>query len=377
MSDPMPRSALPDQPKHHPIRSLLVAVVLLVVIFGGLFLWKNYGRAQPQGWHAQPTPVTAMKLTPQELPVSLHAIGNLKAVQQVTLSAEVSGRISEINFKSGATVAADTLLVQLFDGPERAERLSAQAKARLAGHQLARSKKLVPAGAESLDMLQQRQSTHDQTVADIQELDARLRQKQIRAPFAGQLGIRQVNLGEYLNPGQAVVTLTKLETLHVEFTLPQQDFTSIKDGEIVHVSSDAYPDREFTAHVTAIEPQINTDTRNILIQATLPNHDRALRPGMYVTASLALPPQSGAILVPSTAVQTSAQGYSVVIIRGDDADKHGKSEVLSVQLGQRIGNRVVVTQGLKGGDVIVTEGQNRIMPGAELTVAKLVDKEEM
>ncbi|MDW6003507.1 efflux RND transporter periplasmic adaptor subunit [Vibrio mangrovi] len=359
------------------IFSLLMTAIVLMLIFGGLFYWKQQNQAQAQGWHPQAIPVTAMELKSQELPVTMDAVGSLTAVQEVTLSAEVAGRVSAINFKSGAQVETGSLLVQLFDGPEQADRMAAIAKAKFAKHQYLRSKDLVPAGAESLDLLQQRESTHEQAEANIKQLEARLRQKQIRAPFSGELGIRQINLGQYLNPGEAVVTLTSLDPLYVEFTLPQQVLSDLKIGAKVQVHSDAYPDRIFSAQVNAIEPQIDQDTRNIIIQATLPNPDRDLRPGMYVTASLSLAPQPDAILVPSTAVQTSAQGYSAVVIRGDDAASQGKAEIVSVRLGRRVGNQLVVTDGLKQGDIVVTEGQNRVMPGAELQVAHLAGAEEM
>jgi len=203
----------------------------------------------------------------------------------------------------------------------------------------------------------------------VQQIDARLVQKQVRAPFAGILGIRQVNLGQYLNPGDAVATLTALDSLFVDFALPQQELSRLQPGATVIVTSDAWPGRRFTAKVNAIEPKIGADTRNVTVQALLGNGDRALRPGMYVTAALELPVQQGALLVPATAIQTSAQGDSIIVIRGSNARLGGKAEIVPVQTGRRVGNDVVVTSGLRAGDVIVTEGQLRVQPGAEVKVA--------
>ncbi|WP_235654543.1 efflux RND transporter periplasmic adaptor subunit [Sphingobium yanoikuyae] len=301
--------------------------------------------------------------------MSPDAVGSLRAVREVTLSPEVAGRVSAIHFEAGGQVGSGALLVQLFDGPERADRRAAQAKAAFAGIQVARSQELAPTGAEPRETLEQRRADRDQAAAAVQQIDARLIQKQVRAPFAGVLGIRRINLGQYLNPGDAVATLTALDNLFVDFALPQQELNRLKPGSTVIVTSDAWPGRRFTAMVNAIEPKIGEDTRNVTVQALLPNGDRALRPGMYVTAALELPLQQGALLVPATAIQTSAQGDSIIVIRGSNARVGGRAEIVPVQTGRRVGNDVVVTSGLRAGDVIVTEGQLRVQPGAEVKIA--------
>ena len=317
----------------------------------------------------QAVPVAAMVVQSRDIPAALEAVGSLRAVREVTLSPEIAGRVSAIHFEAGQPVGAGALLVQLFDGPERADHRAAQAKAAFAGIQVARSQELAPTGAEPRETLEQRRADRDQAAAAVQQIDARLVQKQVRAPFAGILGIRQVNLGQYLNPGDAVATLTALDSLFVDFALPQQELSRLKPGATVIVTSDAWPGRRFTAKVNAIEPKISADTRNVSVQALLGNGDRALRPGMYVTAALELPVQQGALLVPATAIQTSAQGDSIIVIRGSNARVGGKAEIVPVQTGRRVGNDVVVTRGLRAGDVIVTEGQLRVQPGAEVKVA--------
>lgn len=351
------------------LRIILLTVAVLIVLFGALYFWRGWRAGQAQTWQPQAVPVTATVVTPRDLPAALEAVGNLRAVREVTLSPEVAGRVSALHFEAGRNVSAGTLLVQLFDGPERADRRAAQAKATFAGVQVARSQQLAPTGAEPREILQQRRADRDQATAAVQQIDVRLIQKQVRAPFAGVLGIRRVNLGQYLNPGDPVATLTALDRLFVDFALPQQELSRITPGSIVTVTSDAWPGRRFTARVNAIEPRIGEDTRNVTVQALLPNPDHALRPGMYVTAALELPVQRGALLVPATAIQTSAQGDSVIVIRGSNARVGGKAEIVPVQTGRRIGNDVVVTSGIKVGDVIVTEGQLRVQPGAEVKVA--------
>ena len=354
------------------LRVVVITVLVLAVVLGGLWLWRGLRNGQQQEWVQPPTAVAAMVVTPQTVPAALEAVGTLRAVREVTLAPEVAGRVSAIRFEAGSHVGAGALLVQLYDGPERADRRAAQAQARFAGVQVARSEELAPTGAEPRELLQQRRATREQAVAAVQQLDARMIQKQVRAPFAGQLGIRRVNLGQYLNPGDTIATLTDLSRLYVEFALPQQELARLSRGATVAIASDAWPGRTFTARVDAIEPRIAEDTRNVTVQAVLPNPDRALRPGMYVTAALALPSQAGALVVPATAIQTSAQGESVIVVRGRDAKTGGKAEVVPVRTGRRLGNRVIIASGIKPGDVIVTEGQLRVQPGAQVTVTRTV-----
>ncbi|NWK97576.1 efflux transporter periplasmic adaptor subunit [Sphingobium lactosutens] len=355
-------------------RTILLTVFILLVLLGALYFWRGWRVGQAQAWQPQAISVAAATIARRDIPDALEAVGSLRAVREVTLSPEVAGRISAIHFEAGAKVGAGALLVQLFDGPERADRRAAQAKATFAGIQVARSQELAPTGAEPRETLEQRRADRDQAAAALQQIDARLIQKQVRAPFAGVLGIRQVNLGQYLNPGDVIATLTALDTLFVDFALPQQELSRLKPGSTVTVISDAWPGRRFTATVNAIEPKIGEDTRNITVQAVLPNPDRALRPGMYVTAALELPVQKGGLLVPATAIQTSAQGDSVIVIRGTNPRAGGKAEVVPVQTGRRVGNEVLVTSGLRAGDVIVTEGQLRVQPGADVKVAAATPK---
>lgn len=367
MSDPVAAEIPRAAPR--PVPTIILTVVILTILLGTLYLWRGWRAGQAQAWQPQAVPVAAAMVTPRNIPVTLEAVGTLRAVREVTLSPEVAGRVSSIHFEAGAQVGVGALLVQLFDGPERADRRAAQARAAFAGIQVARSQELAPTGAEPRETLEQRRADRDQAAAAVQQIDARLIQKQVRAPFAGVLGIRRVNLGQYLNPGDAIATLTALDRLFVDFALPQQELSRLKPGSTVAVTSDAWPGRRFTAKVNAIEPKIGEETRNVTVQAVLPNADHTLRPGMYVTAALELPVQQGALLVPATAIQTSAQGDSVIVIRGNNPRVGGKAEVIPVQTGRRIGNDVLVTSGIRPGDMVVTEGQLRVQPGAEVKVA--------
>lgn len=363
----------PAEPsRRSQLRPTIIVVVAVIGIFILLFGWRAWRNSAPPPPAPPPTSVVAAVVTATDVPSALEAVGSLRAVREVMLAPEVAGRVSAINFKGGQYVGAGATVVQLYDGPERADRQAAAAKAEFARLQLARSRQLAPTGAESREMLQQRQAEYDQAIAAVRQLDARLVQKRVAAPFAGQIGVRQVNPGQYLNPGDKIASLTALDELFVDFTVPQQELAKLQPGSEVRITSDAWPGRAFAARVTTVEPRVDEASRNIWVQATLANPDRALRPGMYVTAALTLAPIQGALVIPTTAVMTSAQGDGVMVIRGNSARKEGKAEPVAVVTGRRFGNSVVVTKGLKAGDVVVTEGQLRVQPGAGLRVSKLI-----
>lgn len=364
-------SASPTPPSRRlPKRAgpAVIAAIVMLAIFAGLFIWRSARTAQPSAGAPPPTTVVATQVISSDVPASLQSVGSLRAVREVVLAPEVAGRVVAIRFNSGDAVAAGSTLVQLYDAPERADRAAAVAHAKFTGVQLERSRQLATTGAEPRELLDQRVAEHDQALAAVSQIDARLTQKTIRAPFAGAVGLRRINPGQYLNPGDAIASLTALDQLYVDFNVPQQDFAKLRVGGLVSLTTDAWPGRTFAARVNAIEPRIGEDTRNITIQAIVANGDRALRPGMHVTAALALPPQHGALVAPSTAIQTSASGESVTVIRGPKALQEGKAEIVPVTTGRRFGDKVIILTGLKSGDVVITEGQPRVQPGAQVKV---------
>jgi multidrug efflux system membrane fusion protein len=346
-----------------PVRGLVIVLAVVAALFAGLIGWRAARTAAPPQSAPPPTVVSAVVVQPQSVPAALESVGTLQAVRQVTLAPETIGRIVAIRFEGGARVGAGAVLVQLDDAPERADRAAAQAKAEFARVQLERSQRLQPTGFEPRQTTDQRRAEYNAAVAAVRQLDARIAQKQIRAPFAGELGLRRVNPGQYLNAGDPIATLTALDSLFVNFTVPQQELGKLRVGGPVEVSADAYPGRLFHAAVNAVEPLVGSDTRNVSVQATLANPDGMLKPGMYVVARLMLPPQPNTLLAPATAIQTSASGDSVLVVRG------GKAQPAPVQTGRRIGDKVVVTTGLNPGDVVITDGQLRVQPGARVKIA--------
>lgn len=350
-------------------KPIALSVIGLVVVFGLLYTWRTArnGAAEPHAF--PPMPVSTIRAEPRSVAEELQAVGSLQAVREVLLAPDTSGRVTAINFEAGQTVKEGTVLVQLYDAPEQADRAAAAAKADFAQLQLKRSQTLASTGAEPRELLEQRKAEAAQAVAAVQQLDARIQQKTIRAPFSGQIGIRRINPGQYLTAGDAIATLTQLDPLYVNFTLPQQDLPRLTSGATMQVTVDAAPGQVFSAKVSTIEPRIDGETRNIVVQALLPNAERILKSGMYVTTRLTLPATTNAIVLPLTAIQTSASGDSVVLVQEASAEGIGKAVAVPVITGRRLGEEVLVTQGVKPGDTVVTAGQNRLPPGATVKIS--------
>jgi multidrug efflux system membrane fusion protein len=350
---------------------MVICVVGLVAVMGSLYVWRATRSGGADHPVRSPLSVSTIRAQPRRVAHELQAVGSLQAVREVLLAPDTPGRVTAINFDAGQFVKEDAVLVQLYDAPEQADRAAAAARADLVQTQLRRSEKLANTGAESSDLLDQRKAAAAQAVAEVRQLEARIRQKVIRAPFSGQLGVRRINPGQYLNAGDAVATLTQLEPLYVNFTLPQQDLPKLSLGALVRVTVDAVPGEVFEARINAIEPRIDTVTRNVAVQAVLPNTRRLLKSGMYVTAGLALSETAEAIVLPLTAIQTSASGDSVILVRGVDAQGMGKAVAVPVVTGRRLGNEVLVTEGIEAGDIVVVAGQNRLPPEAAVKLASL------
>ena len=237
---------------------------------------------------------------------------------------------------------------------------------------LSRSNKLAAQQFTAQQTVDQNKSALQVAQANIARIQAMIDQKLVKAPFGGQLGVRQVDVGQYLSAGTPIVTLTDLDTLHVNFTLPEQARASLAIGQSVEFSVDAFQDRVFKATLTTIEPQIDPSTRNIKLQATLDNPGHLLLPGMFAAARLQLPAQPNVVTVPETAVDYSAYGESVYVLREDGKTKDGKPKYKAVQTFVKTGARregtIAILDGIKPGDLVVNAGQVKLQNGAEAVV---------
>ena len=378
--------AAPAPTRHKPGKGriafwfALVALVLAVVV-GGLYGFEQFRAKAIANFFAHnvppPVPVVAVTASSEAMPQYLDGIGSLAAVHQVTVSPEVGGRVVKILFDVGADVKKSALLVQLDDGPELGDLQVYQAQARLAQANLQRTEQLARQDFATKQTLDQNKSELEQANAWIAKTQAIIGQKQVYAPFDGKLGVRQIELGQYLQAGSPIVTLTDLDVLYVNFTLPEQDRGRVDVNQSVEVRVDAYPDHVFPAKITTIEPQIDPQTRTLRVQGTLSNPDHSLLPGMYANARVALPPVPDVVTVPETAVYATAYGDSVYVIQPDDAAKEpakdGKPALKAVQTfvtaGTRHDNKVAILKGLKAGDQVVKEGQNRLHNGAAVVIS--------
>ena len=313
-----------------------------------------------------------MTATVEAVPRFANGIGSLEAVHQVTITPEIGGRITAIHFNAGATVKAGDPLVQLNDAPERGDLANFEAQGRMASIALQRSTALRERQYASQEAVDKDQMALDQARAGMLKTQAIIAQKQIRAPFDGRLGIRQVELGQYVNSGAPIVTLTDLKQLYVNFTLPSTMRAEIKVGQEVNITADSFPGRTFKAKITTIEPQIRADTRTMAIQATMPNPDEALLPGSFVNAAVVLPAQPDQVVLPETAVDYTLYGDSVYVVREEGQDASGKPVLKAyrtpVKTGAHWDGKVALLSGVKPGEQVVAAGQIKLQNGAAVTV---------
>jgi multidrug efflux system membrane fusion protein len=269
-------------------------------------------------------------------------------------------------------VKAGTPLVQLFDGPEQGDLASFKAQAVMGQLALDRAKQLAARQFGPQSTVDQAQSTYDQALAGIAKTEAIISQKLVSAPFDGELGVRHVEVGQYLTAGTQIVSLTDLSELYNNFTVTEKDSAQLKVGQTVRVKVDAYPGRVFEGKITTIEPQVATDTRNIRVQATIDNPDRSLKPGMFATTIVVLPDKPPVLTVPETAVDYTLYGDSVFLItekKGGDGKTTLTAVRTFVQSGNRIDGRAAIIKGLKPGDRVVAVGQLKLQSGAAVAIS--------
>ena len=378
--DPVERQRIdrgrPVAGRPRTLRWFAVMALLVALVLGGLYGFNRFRQHAMANFfaHMKPPPaaVSTVKATLQSVPRYAAGIGSLSAVRQVTVTPELGGRVTKILFRSGATVKAGDLLLQLNDAPEQGDLANYWAQAKLAQLTLARDKQLVTRSFTPQQTVDQDQSTLDRANAEIAKTEAIIAQKAVRAPFSGQLGIRQVNLGQYLNAGAPIVTLTDLDTLYVDFTLPSQLRAEIKVGQRVEVTADAFAGRVFEARITTIEPQISADTRTLTVQAAMPNADKLLLPGMFVNAAVVLPPRPDTVVLPRTAVDYTLYGDSVYVVKETGKAADGKplltAHRVPVKTGRQWGDKVAILSGVRPGEEVVAAGQLKVQDGGQVVV---------
>jgi membrane fusion protein, multidrug efflux system len=368
-----------EKPRARPVRMVRWFIIvggLLALLVGGLVGFNTFRSRAISQFFANnkppPATVTVAEAKTEVVPNLLVAVGDLAAVHQVNVTPDVAGRVTDILFTAGAAVKAGTPLVQLFDAPEQGDLASFKAQATVAQLSLDRAKQLAARQFGPQATVDQAQAAFDQASAGIAKTEAIISQKLVRAPFDGELGVRHVEVGQFLTAGTQIVTLTDLSILYANFTVPEKGSAALKVGQTVRVSVDAYLGRSFEGKINAIEPQIAADTRNIRVQATIDNPEHILKPGMFTTTTVVLPDKPPVLTVPETAVDYTLYGDSVFLVteKQEDNGKTGLTAVRTfVRTGNRVNGRAEILSGLKAGDRVVAVGQLKLQSGAAVTIS--------
>jgi membrane fusion protein, multidrug efflux system len=355
-------------------KKIIIAIIGLVALTGaiagikGLQIMKMIGQKK----QVPAETVTAALARAEAWETVLTSVATLVAVQGVMVSAEMSGKVVAIAFEPGAMVQAGDLLVQQDIAAETAQLRSAEATVALTKINLERSRKLLAQKTSPQSENDNADAQYKQAVAQADNMRALIAKKTIRAPFAGVLGIRLVNLGQILNVGEAIVSLQALDPIFVNFSLPQQLLSQVRPGLTVRVKTDALPGAVIEGTITAINPQVDASTRNIMVQATVANAQKQLRPGMFATATVVLPEKENVLAIPATAVLNAPYSDSVFIVENapDNSTAAGGKVVRQqfVRLGTRQGDFVAVTAGLKQSDMIVSTGVFKLRNGQAVAV---------
>lgn len=353
------------------------------IVFGGVFGMKWFGgKMMNQYFDNMPMPASVISSATAKSEVwaaSLSGVGSVVASNGADVTTESGGIIAALHFESGARVKKGDLLVSLSAATEQADVQRLQAQANLAKSEFARLERLYKLDAISKSELDRAQADLSAARAGADAQRAKLAQKQIRAPFSGQLGIRQVNVGQYLSAGTPIVSLQAINPVFVDFTLPEQNQAAVEKGQTVTVVVDSQPGRTFSGVISAIEPMMDSKTRNFKVRARFDNADEALRPGLFARASIGLAKTASVVTIPQTSVSYNPYGNSVYVIqsvKGKAADGKVTDELVVrrrfIKTGETRGDLVVVTDGLKAGEQVATSGLLKLQNDSKVKINNTV-----
>ena len=356
---------------------VMLTVTLVIVAALGFVKFQQIQTAIAQGAAFQPPPeaVTTAVAEQEQWPVTLSAIGTMAAVQGVTVSADLPGTVERILFDSGRAVRAGDVLAILDTRQEQAQLAAIDARRELARLTYVRVQELLKEQVISKAEFDRATAELQQSEAQLGEINAVIQRKTIRAPFSGVLGIRQVNLGQYLAGGDALVTVQSLNPIYVNFGVPQQSAGQVPVGRAVKVTTADAGGAEWRGRVTALDSMVDESTRNIQVQATLPNPDGKLRPGMFVQAEVTLGPTRSVIVLPASAISFAPYGDSVFVVtdmKGEDGKPYRGVRQQLVKVGPARGDQVAIVEGVKAGDEVVTSGLFKLRNGAAVQINNAV-----
>ncbi len=356
-------------------------LLIVGIVFGIIFAWygiKKIGFAYLMS-HYVPPPVTVSSsiATTKNWQGNLTSVGTLAAVNGVDISAEVPGIVKEIHFESGQFVKQGDILVLLDMSIEQAQLQDNQAQLKLSQLNYNRNKALVARSAVSQAELDKLTAQLQQSQAGVEQIQAKIRQKTITAPFSGKIGIRMIDIGQYVSAGTTMVTLQSMDPLYVKFNLPEQYLNDLYLQQPVEVAVNLEGVQPFSGTITAINSKVDQATRNILVQATIPNKDFQLYPGMYALVKVLLREHKDVVTLPQTAISYSLHGDSVYVIKPDGKDKHGKPILKAfreyVTVGERRGDEIAILKGVNPGEQVVTSGQLKLQNGTHVVIDNSVE----
>lgn len=350
------------------LKAYVIAIVLLLLIFGSIggYLYKRFSAFASMDFTPPPVTIATSPATIEAWDETLDAVGTIRAVRGVELTSETSGEITRMLFDSGDRVAANELLLVLNDEVEQASRRNQIASVELAQILYDRDRALLEKGSIPQGQYDRSHADLERARAQLAETEARLANKRIEAPFAGTIGIRRVDVGDYVSPGTVIATLQDHSELEIDFTVPGRHAPRLRAGLAVSVRVDSFPERAFSAVVTSIDARIDPNTRNVLLRARLDEVD-GLLPGMFAVLELDLGGRQPVITVPETAMTYALQGNTVYVIEPtDDGQLTAMPNV--VRAGRVKDGRVAVLEGLAEGDRVVTVGQNKLYRGVRVVV---------
>jgi membrane fusion protein (multidrug efflux system) len=353
-------------------RMILMLTVMVVLIAGlGFVKFRQIEAATQNVIQPPPEAVTTIVAQQEKWPDTLNVIGTMEAVQGVTVSADLPGTVERITFESGKWVHQGEVLVELDTRQERAQLADVQAQHELAHVNFGRMKELVDDGVISRMQYDQATADQRQSEARVNEIRATIERKTIRAPFSGVLGIRKVNLGQYLSAGDAVVPLQSLNPIYVNFNVPQQSAAQMRVGRDLRIAADELPNKEFAGRVTAVDSVVDQTTRNIQVQATLANPAGKLRPGMFVQVKVVIGAERPVVALPASAINYAPYGDSIFVVT-DLKDAKGQTyrgvrQEFVKTAGAR-GDQIAIVSGVNPGDEVVSSGVFKLRNGAAVVV---------
>ncbi len=345
------------------LKRYLWVVLLTGVIIGGLFALKLHQLGEMQANFKMPPPpvVAVAKVREERWPVTISAVGSLRAAQGVSVTGEVNGMVKAIHFQSGQRARKGQLLLEMDDATDQAELAALKAELAIAELRFKRSQQLVKDKFVSQADFDQNQAQLAQARANVKAKQTMIDKKQIKAPFSGRLGIRRVDLGQYLNPGESIVNLEQVAPIYLDFAMPEQHLADLASGQTVIARFQAYPDEVFTGVIEAIDPRIDADTRQALIRARLANAKERLRPGMFAEVTVVAGRELSVLTVPDTAITYNPYGDSVFIV--NDTEQGLMVKTRQVETGENRQGRVHITKGIAANERVVSAGQIKLRGG--------------